>query len=246
MKPMTLDVNHIDAMLDKHGYIVIHDLELKSLSLAVRAEYEQCLRATKPHAPRARLDFRTLPNEPWRKLAISSRNGIGEAYAQNLQSTYFSADDKNYPALGSMFKMMIGVRNQLMRVSENFGQRPTVDLFWDACRIHHYPRGGGYMVMHKDTHFPHIVDTQIGKPFYQILVLLSRKGIDFMNGGGFVISDEDKKVDLEVEGGFGSLVIFDGRTAHGVDDVDPDQIIDFSKLDGRLAAFVSLYSVPSQ
>jgi hypothetical protein len=48
---------------------------------------------------------------------------------------------------------------------------------------------------------------------------------------------------LENEGGFGSLVIFDGRTYHSVEDVDLDQVIDFSRPDGRLAAFVSLYSV---
>ncbi len=40
------------------------------------------------------------------------------------------------------------------------------------------------------------------------------------------------------------MVIFDGRTYHGVQEVDLDQIIDFSKPDGRIAAFVSLYAVP--
>jgi hypothetical protein len=99
------------------------------------------------------------------------------------------------------------------------------------------------MAMHKDTHFPHIIDAQIGKPFYQVAVLLSRKHIDFVTGGGFVISNDKQKVDLETDGGFGAMVIFDGRTTHGVDDIDLDQIIDFSRFDGRLAAFVNLYSV---
>jgi hypothetical protein len=34
-------------------------------------------------------------------------------------------------------------------------------------------------------------------------------------------------VDLETEGGFGSLVPFGGRTYHGVQDVDLDQVIVF-------------------
>jgi hypothetical protein len=46
-----------------------------------------------------------------------------------------------------------------------------------------------------------------------------------------------------MEAGFGSWVIFDGWTYHGVDDVDLDLVIDFSRPDGRLAAFVNLYSV---
>jgi predicted 2-oxoglutarate/Fe(II)-dependent dioxygenase YbiX len=99
------------------------------------------------------------------------------------------------------------------------------------------------MVLHKDTHFPAIIDEQIGKPFYQVSVLLSRKDVDFFSGGGFVMNKNNEKIDLENEGGFGSLVIFDGRTYHSVEDVDLDQVIDFSRPDGRLAAFVSLYAV---
>lgn len=175
-------------------------------------------------------------------MAIGSRNGIGESYAQNLQTTYFDSDDKNYPAISSLFKIMLSVRNQLMKLTENFGQKPQDDRFWNACRIHHYPRGGGFMVMHKDSHFPQVVASQMGKPYYQIQVLLSRKTVDFMNGGGFVISGRGEKVDLETEGGLGAMVIFDGRTDHGVDDIDTDEVIDFSKPDGRLAAFVNLYS----
>jgi len=61
-----------------------------------------------------------------------------------------------------------------------------------------------------------------------------------------VIYDCNKKrIDLEEAGGFGSLIMFDGRTHHGVEDVDLDQVIDFSRTDGRLAAFVNLYAVLS-
>ena len=88
-----------------------------------------------------------------------------------------------------------------------------------------------------------MISSQIGKPFYQVSVLLSRKNVDFSTGGGFVIDNKNNKIDLETEGGFGSLVLFDGRTYHGVEDVDLDQVIDFSRPDGRLAAFVNLYSV---
>ena len=138
---------------------------------------------------------------------------------------------------------MIAVRNRLMRLDLSFGDNPERDRFWNACRIHHYPRGGGFMAMHKDTHFPRVIDAQIGKPFYQVSTFLSRKNVDFFSGGGFVINHRNEKVDLETEGGFGSLVLFDGRTYHGVEDVDLDQVIDFSRSDGRLAAFVNLYSV---
>jgi hypothetical protein len=97
--------------------------------------------------------------------------------------------------------------------------------------------------MHKDTHFPQVMNAEIGKPFYQVCVLLSRKNVDFFAGGGVIIDNQQNKIDLETKGGFGALILFDGRTYHGVEDVDLDQVIDFSRADGRLAAFVNLYSV---
>jgi hypothetical protein len=237
------DLERIDAELDQRGYVVLRDAEMQSLCTTVRSEYERCMRTCEVHAPSDYFDFRALTNEPWRKLAIGSRNGLGQPYAQILQSTYFDPHDKSYPALGSLFEIMLRIRNRLMRVPEAFGRDPHNDRFWDACRIHHYPRGGGFMAMHKDAHFPKIIDAQIGKPFYQVSVLLSRKATDFVAGGGFVISSDKEKVDLETEAGFGAMVIFDGRTSHGVDDVDLDQVMDFARLDGRLAAFVNFYSV---
>jgi hypothetical protein len=63
---------------------------------------------------------------------------------------------------------MIVVRNKSMRVNASFGEQPERDRFWNACRVHHYPRGGGFMVAHKDTHFPAAIGSQIGKPLYQV------------------------------------------------------------------------------
>lgn len=238
-----IDPEYVDKELDRCGYLVIKDAAIAAASTAARAEYDRCLQRSKIHPPRERFHYGSLRHEPWRKLAIGSANGLGDPYAQNLQSIYFDANDANYPALGRLFKLLIAVRNRLMRVDESFGDNPDQDRFWNACRVHHYPRGGGFMVMHKDTHFPGVINAQIGKPFYQVSVLLSRKNVDFFTGGGFVINHQKEKIDLETEGGFGSLVLFDGRTYHGVDDVDLDQVIDFSRSDGRLAAFVNLYSV---
>jgi hypothetical protein len=139
--------------------------------------------------------------------------------------------------------MMTVMRNQLMGVSESFGSDPEQDSFWGASRVHQYPRGGGFMSQHRDTYFPQIIDAQIGKPYYQLCVLLSRKDVDFATGGGIIIDNDEHKVDLETAGGFGSMILFDGKARHAVEDVDLDKIIDFNRADGRLAAFVNLYAV---
>jgi hypothetical protein len=242
MNVTTIDPDHIDRELDARGYLIVKDSELEQSCIAAREEYERCLRASKLHPTRERFHYSELSQAPWRKLAIGSNNGVGDPYAQNLQSIYFDLNDKNYPVLGSLFKMMVVIRNKLMRVAPSFGSSPEQDLFWNACRVHHYPRGGGFMSLHRDTYFPQIMAAQIGKPYYQICALLSRKNKDFSTGGGVIVDQQKNKVDLETQGGFGSLILFDGRSYHGVEDVDLDQIIDFSRSDGRLAAFVNLYS----
>jgi hypothetical protein len=239
------DPDKIDAELNSHGYLIVRDDEIARICIDARAEYDRCLGQSKLHATREKFHYSELAKAPWRKLAIGSTNGLGVAYAQNLQSIYFDFSDTNYPALGRLFGFMVKIRNILMRVGPSFGSSPEQDRFWNACRVHHYPRGGGFMAIHKDTHFPQVISTQIGKPFYQICVLLSRKNRDFFSGGGVIVDNRENKIDLEEEAGFGSIVLFDGRTYHGVEDVDLDQVIDFSRPDGRLAAFVNLYSAPS-
>src|ERR1700692_1152753 len=124
--------------------------------------------------------FQNSPGESWRSV----RNGLGESYAPTLQSIYFDANDVNYPALGSLLGLMIQIRNKLMGVDPAFGSNPERDRFWNACRVHHYPRGGGFMATHRATHFPQVIGAQIGKPFYQVCVLLSRKNTDFFPEAG--------------------------------------------------------------
>lgn len=243
MNLTNLDLEEVDKHLNTRGYLIVRDETLEKMCAAARIEYEECFKKTKPKSPRDKFDYKILKEQPWRKMAIGSTNGLEERIAQNLQTIYFHEFDTNYPALSALFAEMIKIRNQLMRVNIDFGSNPEQDGFWNACRIHHYPRGGGFMTIHRDKYFPMKLEEQ-DKPFYQMLVLLSRKNVDFVTGGGVLITRQGEKIDLETEGGFGSMVLYDGKTPHGVEDVDLDQIIDFSRTDGRLVALVSVYCTP--
>ena len=243
MDVTTIDPDQVDHALDRDGYVLIKEAGIEPTCLAARREYESCLQAAVLHPPRQRFDYRSLAQGPWRKLAIGSTNGLGNPAAQLLQSTYFAIDDNNYPRLIALFRLITAIRNRLMRVDPSFGDVPERDGFWNACRIHHYPRGGGFMVKHKDAALSRLLRAHLGTPYYQVGIMLSRKNIDFFDGGGFVITNRNEKIDLEIQGSFGSIVILDGRAEHGVDDIDLDQVLDFSKPDGRLAAFANLYRV---
>ena len=243
MNVTAIDPEQIDHELDQRGYFVINDAEIAAACAAARTEYERCLQTSEVHAPREKFHYSSLSSEPWRKLAIGSSNGIGDPYAQNLQSVYFDANDSNYPALGSLFRFMIAVRNRLMRLDLSFGDNPERDRFWNAARSTITPAAANSWRCTRTLISLESSMRRSASRSIRFQLLFSRKNVDFFSGGGFVINHCNEKVDLETEGGFGSLVLFDGRTYHGVEDVDLDQVIDFSRSDGKLAAFVNFYSV---
>src|SRR4051812_25978693 len=88
MNATAIDPDQIDKELDRCGYFVINDAEVAAACSAARTEYDRCLQTAKVHPPREKFHYSSLSNGPWRKLAIGSSNGIGDPYAQNLQSIY--------------------------------------------------------------------------------------------------------------------------------------------------------------
>ncbi len=242
----TLNSSKLEAIqenLTVNGYGIISDENLRSCCKQAINEYYQSMQDCQTSPPKQRFHYKDLDTSPHRKYAIGSTNGIGENYAQLLQTTYFSRLDPKYPNLGRMFSQLIQLRNTILGIEDDFGNNPERDGFWNASRIHHYPRGGGFMVGHRDTHFPKLLEKS-GHPFLQIMVLLSRRGIDFHTGGGFIIDRHgNKKYYEKDESCLGNVVYFDGSIVHGVEDIDGDQILDFTKTSGRIAAFVGLYQV---
>jgi hypothetical protein len=107
MELTALDTDYIDNELNGHGYLIVRDAAIERICADAREEYLRCLRFSKLHPTREKFHYSALSNQPWRKLAIGSTNGLGVPYAQNLQSIYFDSGDPNYPALGSLFKTML-------------------------------------------------------------------------------------------------------------------------------------------
>ena len=83
--------------------------------------------------------------------------------------------------------------------------------------------------------------TKASIPFVQVAVLLSDRNTDFRNGGGFIIDRNNKKVLFENDKSMGAAIIFDGSLKHGVEEIDLDQVLDWSSTKGRIALFSNLY-----
>lgn len=239
-----VSVEVVDEHLSEHGYVVIRNKTLESVADAARDDYLALFEREKLHPPAEKFTYEELAElGHWKKSAVGSTTGLGEPYAQLLVTTYVHPQANDVPGMQKLFSLMIGLRNRLMGVPEDFGRVPSRDGFWNASRIHHYPSGGGFMTAHRDTYFPIALGD---KPFYQVGFLLSRKGTDFESGGGYVVSKKDgEKVDVESAGGFGAFVIFDGKTIHGVDDVDTHKVLDLDSTSGRVVAFVNVYDYRS-
>lgn len=237
-----LNIDGISDRIKKTGFVIEVDSEIVQLAHGARAEYLNAMSSLQVHAPRESFSPKDLERGPWRKLAIGSANGVGDPYAQMLQTTYFHEHNTGTPLLNALFATLISVRNRILGTCDDFGSYPDRDEFWNACRIHHYPRGGGFMVEHNDTHFPNVL-ASAGVPFLQVMALLSTKEVDFHAGGSFVINRDGIRTYVENDCPLGAVVMFDGSIRHGVEDIDPDQVLDFNLPSGRIAAFVNLYQV---
>jgi len=140
------------------------------------------------------------------------------------------------------FVRLAQVRNVLGELPLDFAIDKIEDNgLWTAARIHQYPSGGGFFRGHTDYVVNDVAD-EAGTKFHQILLLMSTKGEgnDFETGGGFVDLG-DERIFLEDHFLPGDILIYDGRSVHGVEDIDPHVPLDLDTINGRLAAFVTLF-----
>jgi hypothetical protein len=239
---MKFDFNKSKALnaVKEDGYYIFQNAIPKNILNLALSEYFTILDTCTLHAQGEKFTPLELKTAPWRKLAAGSKTGSGEAYSQLLQTTYLSQNDHNFPTLSAIFCAMIQARNEMTGMSKNYGANLQEDEFWNACRIHHYPQGGGHMASHKDTLFPKLL-ANFEIPFLQIMITLSSRGHDFNKGGGYINLKDGKSYFFETPENSGSLILFNGSTIHGVDDVDPEILLDFRSHTGRIALFVNLY-----
>ena len=235
-----INLEEIINKVKSEGFYIFHNYINRELTDLIKKEYFSAMDSISLKPAGEKLNPSRLSFSPWRKLAVGSKNGLGEKYSQVLQTMYFSQNDSNRPSLSYAFNHLINLRNNLSGMRLDYGGDLDNDQFWNACRVHHYPCGGGHMAMHRDTGFPVVLkDFQI--PFVQIMLTLTSRGSGFDKGGGYIVKPDNTTVFFENDSNEGSLVIFDGNTLHGVDDIDPNGLLDFSSKQGRIALFVNLY-----
>jgi hypothetical protein len=173
---------------------------------------------------------------------VFDRDGKGRAgeRPQFLRAFYNPLWDADLYGMHDMFRTAVRVRNLLMGLPVQFAEAGPERGVWTATRIHHYPRALGYMAPHMDTAFSSLVQEFGIYGYYQITLLMSRKGVDYHEGGAYFVR-HDARVHFEEEYEIGDVMIHDGRIVHGVEKIDPREAVDPPSPAGRLAAFANLY-----
>lgn len=142
--------------------------------------------------------------------------------------------------LRSAFITLAKTRNKLAGERIDFALDKIEDNgLWTAARFHQYPKGGGFFRRHTDYVVKDVADEKSTR-FYQVVLTMSRKGEHFHHGGAFV-DIGDKRVCLDDCAEMGDIIVYDGRTVHGVEDIDPKAMLDLETINGRLAGFATLF-----
>lgn len=181
-------------------------------------------------------------NVNFQKLLLGEVSQTG-GYASRFFRTIYNPmwQDDIYGMRESIFRKMVIVRNRLIDREDTYASDEIEDNgMWTATRIHQYPIGGGYFSSHKDFVIVNASDKAGEKEFYHIIVNMTKKGVDFETGGGYIEINE-KRYNLDDIFEVGDIIIYDRNSIHGVEEVDPHKKLQIDTFNGRVTAFVSLY-----
>jgi hypothetical protein len=160
--------------------------------------------------------------------------------ARCFRSCYNPFWEEDVWGLHAGLTQLAKVRNRLAGLPDEFALKGTeANGLWTAARFHQYPKGGGFFRRHTDYVVKDVADEKSTR-FYQVVLTITRKGEHFHEGGAFVDIGEDRIV-LDDRALQGDIIVYDGRTMHGVEDIDPKSMLDLDTINGRLAGFVTLY-----
>jgi hypothetical protein len=177
----------------------------------------------------------------FQKWSIGTRGGDHRVYdyARMLRVVFTPFLDEDRYGVHELLRRVAVVRNHLLGLREDYAIDGIEDELWTAARLQQYPRGGGFIQAHVDRATVNVVPS--GEANYvQVLVVLTKRGIDFERGGAF-LEGADGRLDLDAHVEPGDLVVYDEQSVHGVADIDPHLVLDTRTLTGRVAGFANLY-----
>ena len=177
-------------------------------------------------------------------VGYGTNPGSGEIRNSRLFRILFNPifEDDIY-RMHNIFKKLIILRNLLYGINENFCLNEPEQGVFSCSRIHQFPKGGGFLQLHKDKDGEIISKENNLKTFLHPLLIFDEKGKDFKTGGG-IIKYKEKIIFYEDDLKPGDVAIYNGRTEHGVYNIDENELLDLQSFNGRSSVLVSLFKKP--
>jgi hypothetical protein len=172
------------------------------------------------------------------KWSIGGHSQVQTGLPRFMLTVYNTFFSKDRFGLHETFKSLIQVRDILAGRNVHFDNLLLPGRF-NGCRLQIYPSGGGFMGAHTDRRAVKTIEGM--GPHIQLVMLLSQKGVDYQRGGAYV-SHQNQFIDVEDNSCSGDVIVYNGDTLHGVDDIDPHLPFDRRKITGRMCALVTIYS----
>ena len=149
-----------------------------------------------------------------------------------LYNPIFSSDKYKFR---SEFEKLIKIRDYIRNDGKLTNDKFLSGNHFNACRSQIYPKGGGFMMGHTD--YAGVKNSRkISKIYIQSLLCMTERGKDFKRGGAYILF-KNKKIDIEKYVKRGDVVVHDGKSYHGVEDIDPNLPFSSNDLSGRVVAF---------
>ncbi len=95
-----------------------------------------------------------------------------------------------------------------------------------------YPKGGGCIKLHADPVGKHQVSVPV--------LMMSQKGIDYQEGGGVAMNEQDELIDTDSLMNKGDVVFFNAEVIHGVKPIDPTKSSQWLDFKGRWIMIASI------
>lgn len=225
--------------VERHGYAAVRGLFPKSEMRAVLGSIRAGFDASRDRPGLGDRPADVMGN--YQKLVIGNGAQAGYRVPRFLRVIYNPIWAEDIYGMRAVFRRLAGLRNHIQGHRRDYAVDQVEDSLWTAARLQHYPRGGGFFMSHRDA--ISLTNTQEAglSKFIQIVLLITQRGVDYEAGGTFV-ETAGGRVDLEAEFGAGDVILYDGRSVHGVDDVDPQELPDLRSMAGRVVALVTLYA----
>lgn len=162
-------------------------------------------------------------------------NNLDERSYVKAQMLQFNFHPWNQNMFGLFEKMkgLYQIKNQLSGLEPDaFLNNTPQDGHIARLAFQFYPKGGGCIKMHADPVGSHQVSVPV--------LMMSKKGIDYQQGGGSALNENNELIDTDSLMEKGDAVFFNAEVIHGVKPIDPDEKLNWLDFQGRWIMIASI------